>query len=220
LFYGREEILKAIMTRVGGRVLQSISIVGERRMGKSSLLNHVKNTFRERLPKENNYLIIYLDLMKGYCRTRKGLMRALRRRLAKMWREPWPEDEDGDIGAFDFAIEDLRDDDIRLILCLDEVENLTKRPAEFDDVLEDWRACGSMGQMAMITASSHPLADLCKAGGLSSPFFNIFSQSYLGLLEPDEWKALVTNHMKASKEELRLIEDAAGGQPFFTQIAA
>ncbi len=220
LFYGREDILKAIMTRIGGPGLQSISIVGERRMGKSSLLSYVKNTFQERLPRENNYLIIYLDLMKGYCHTRKGLMRALRRKLTKMWREPWSETEDGDIGAFDFAIEDLRDDDIRLILCLDEVENLTRRPAEFDDLLEDWRACGSMGQMAMITASSHPLADLCKAGDLSSPFFNIFSQKQLGLLEGEEWKALVKDHMQTSEEELRLIEETAGGHPLFTQIAA
>jgi hypothetical protein len=220
LFYGRREILNAVRTRIGGRELQSISIVGERRMGKSSLLQYVKSKLVEELPEEYRHIVIYLDLMRAYCHTRKGLMRALRRQLTKAWREPWEKAEDGDLSAFDFALEDMEDENIRLILCLDEMENLTKRKEEFDDLLEDWRACGQMGQMAFVTASARPLADLCKSGGLTSPFFNIFSQNYLGLLEPAEWTALVTDHMSANPEELNVIEEIAGGHPFFTQMAA
>lgn len=176
LFYGRQDILQAIVQRVGGQTAQSISIVGERRMGKSSLLRYVKSRAADLFATNLKMLIISLDLTRGYCHTRTGLMRYLRRELTKAWREPWPPADDGDLGAFDFALEDLQSDGIRLLLCLDEVENLTQRAAEFNNVLEDWRACGSMGQLAMITASAQPLADLCATGGLTSPFYNIFDQ--------------------------------------------
>ena len=154
LFYGRRDILAAIIQRVGGQTAQSISIVGERRMGKSSLLAYIQARAADLFAAERNVLIISLDLTRGYSHTRQGLMRYLRRELTQAWREPWPAAEDGDLGAFDFALEDLHAAGVRLLLCLDEVENLTQRAGEFNDVLEDWRACGSMGQMAMITASA------------------------------------------------------------------
>jgi serine/threonine protein kinase len=220
LFYGRQEVLKAIVNRVGGRTAQSISIVGERRLGKSSLLNYFKDRADQLLPARTSFIIIYLDLMKAYCHTWAGLMRALRRELTHAWREPWSASDDGDLVAFDFALEELQADDFRLLLCLDEIENLTQRADEFNDVLEDWRACGSMGQMAMITASAQPLADLCTTGGLTSPFYNIFSQHWLGLLSAEEWQTLVTENMTTSENDLDFIKKVAGGQPFFTQMTA
>jgi hypothetical protein len=189
-------------------------------MGKSSLLNYFKDRADQLLPARTSFIIIYLDLMKAYCHTWAGLMKALRRDLTQVWREPWPANDDGDLVAFDFALEELQADGFRLLLCLDEIENLTQRADEFNDVLEDWRACGSMGQMAMITASAQPLADLCATGGLTSPFYNIFSQHCLGLLSAEEWQSLVTENMTASEDDLDFIRKVAGGQPFFTQMTA
>jgi len=147
-------------------------------------------------------------------------MRALRRELTLVWREPWSAGEDGDLVAFDFALEELQADGIRLLLCLDEIENLIQRADEFNDVLEDWRACGSMGQMAMVTASAQPLADLCESGGLTSPFYNIFTQYGLGLLAPDEGQSLVKDNMDVDAAALEFLEQVAGGHPFFTQMVA
>ncbi len=123
LFYGRHDILQATVQRAGGLTAQSISIVGERRLGKTSLLNYIKAQAGQLFSSDVKMLVIYLDLTKAYCRTRAGLMRALRRELTRVWREPWPKDEDGDLGAFDFALEDLQTENTRLLLCLDEVEN-------------------------------------------------------------------------------------------------
>ncbi len=219
-FYGRRELLQTIVQRVGGRTAQSISIVGERRIGKTSLLNYLKTHAHQLFSPRLNCIIIYLDLMRANCHNRTGLMHTLRFELTRAWREPWPPAADGDLSAFDFALEELQAEDIHLILCLDQMEHLTQRAAEFNDVLEDWRACGSLGQMALITASGHPLADLCTTGGLTSPFYNIFDQRWLGLLAPAEWQALVTDNMAVTGEELTFIAKVAGGQPFFTQIAA
>jgi hypothetical protein len=220
LFYGRQDILEAIVQRVGGRTAQSISLVGQQRMGKTSVFNYLKAQADQLFPPDLSLIIIYVDLSKAYCHTQVGLMRALRRELSRAWREPWPASDDDDLSAFDFALEDLQAENIRLLLCLDQLEHLTERAQEFDSVLEDWRACGSMGQMAMITASTQPLADLCMAGGLVSPFYNIFNQRWLGLLPQAEWQRLVSDHLKVTPEDLAFINQVAGGHPFFTQMAA
>jgi serine/threonine protein kinase len=220
LFYGRQELLAAIVQRVGGRTAQSISMVGQQRMGKTSVFNYLKARANQLFPSDLSLIIIYLDLSKGYCHTQAGLMRALRRELTRAWREPWSPNDDDDLSAFDFALEDLQAENIRLLLCLDQLEHLTERAQEFDAVLEDWRACGSLGQMAMLTASTQPLADLCMAGGLVSPFYNIFNQRWLGLLSAAEWHKLVGDHLEATPDDLVFIDQAAGGHPFFTQMAA
>ncbi len=220
LFYGRKDALQTISDKLGGQTPQSVSIVGERRMGKTSLLCFVKNELANRLTKNYRYLIVYLDLMKGYCHTKKGLMKALRRSIGRVWREPWDASDDGDLGALSFGLEDLSDDNIRLVLCLDEMENLTRRKEEFDGLLEELRASGSMGQMCMLAASARPLADLCEQGGLVSPFSTIFTTCYLGLLEEEEWRALILDHMQVDDRELDFIGETTGGHPLFVQIAA
>lgn len=220
LFYGRQDIVEAIVQRVGGRTAQSISLVGQQRMGKTSVFNYLKAQAGQLFAPDLSLIIIYLDLSKAYCHTQLGLMRALRRELSRAWREPWPASDDNDLSAFDFALEDLQAENIRLLLCLDQLEHLTERAGEFEGVLEDWRACGSLGQMAMITASTQPLADLCMAGGLVSPFYNIFNQRWLGLLPQADWQRLVSDHLKATPDDLAFVERAAGGHPFFTQMAA
>lgn len=219
LFVGRASALALIKTRLGGRSLQSLSIVGERRIGKSSLLRYVHERAADLF--NPRPIVIYLDLMKGYCHTRAGFTKALRRELtAALGREPWPAGDEADPATLSFALEDLSKTGARLILCLDEVEELTKRRAEFDNLLEELRAAGQMGQIGLLTASAHPLADLCKSDGLISPFFNIFVQETLGLLSEAEWRSLVQNRMTVTEAELAAIERLAGGHPFYTQLAA
>lgn len=220
-FYGRQDMLRIIARRIDSRTLQSISIVGERRIGKSSLLHYVVSKPETFLSRSKDYVFIYLDLMKGYCHTRSNLFKTIRRELQKsLHREPWSPDEDGDLGAFDFAIEDIVAQGKSLVLCLDQVENLTRRPHEFDEILEDWRANGQMGQIAMVTSSTQSLAHLCSSGGLISPFFNIFIQETLGLLTQSEWQTLVCDQFDATEDDLLFIDKMAGGHPFFTQMAA
>lgn len=218
MFYGRRNAIRHIEERVSGHVLQSVSIVGQKRIGRSSLLH----LFATRPQANRNHVsfFVYLDLMKGYCHTKNGLMQLLRQKLTKLWREPWKVEHDGDLSAFDYAVDELRSTGIRLILCLDGMEHLIQRGNEFDQVLEDWRACGQQGQIGLITTSISPLADLCQQHSLTSPFYNIFTQEVIGLLTSDEWQTLVTDHMDATDEELSLIAYVAGGHPFYTQLAA
>jgi hypothetical protein len=221
MFVGRQDTLNLIRTRLGGRSPQSVSIVAERRMGKSSLLRYVCENSTKLFP-GGKTILICLDLMKAYTQTRRGLMSALRKELKpKLGYEPWEAGQDGDLTELSFALEKLGRDGVRLILCLDEVEHLTERKEEFDSLLEELRAAAGQGQVGLLTASARPLADLASSSGLTSPFYNIFIQETLGLLKDNEWRELVQRYLpNVSEEELAAIQRLCGGHPFYTQLAA
>ncbi|MGH7455296.1 MAG: hypothetical protein ACRENG_28345, partial [bacterium] len=58
-FFGREEELRAILNRL--RTMQSTSVVGDRRIGKSSLLYHIFQTGNARL-QTNDLRFVFIDL--------------------------------------------------------------------------------------------------------------------------------------------------------------
>ena len=220
LFYGRKDVLSAIEGCITGKTLQSFSIVGERRMGKSSVLAYVRDCMIPQQPNINNYIVVYLDLSRPACHTKNGLMRTLRKKITRAWQSPWPPDEDGEFEDFDDFLEDLQAANKRFIMLMDEIEHIAKYPHEFDQLLEDFRANGQHGLFSMITASRIPLADICSDNELTSPFFNIFRQRYLPLISKEEWTSLVSDHMDVNTDEINWIYQMAGGHPFFTQMAA
>ncbi|MCP4424481.1 MAG: hypothetical protein GY803_08325, partial [Chloroflexi bacterium] len=130
------------------------------------------------------------------------------------------------MAEFSVAVRELRAGGYRPVLCLDEFENLTKRPHEFsDDVFEGWRALANAGQIAFLTASQRPLADLIKSGGLTSNFDNIFVQLDLGLLDEAAARRLLTE--PAARQGVAVPEaavaallDLCGRHPFYLQMAA
>ncbi len=219
LFAGRQRTLAFVRQRLGGRSLQSASIVGERRIGKSSVLRYVHERAAELFDPQT--VVIYFDLMRAAFRTRSGFMKSLRRALGRvLGKRPWEARDDADLATLTYALEDLSDSGVRLVLCLDEMGQLTRDAAEFDGLLEELRGAGQLGQIGMLTASARPLADLCGHDGISSPFFNIFEQETLGLLAEHEWRALVRERLGGGAEQLAAIEQLAGGHPFYIQVAA
>ena len=64
-FFGREEQVNEIFTRLQG--MQSSSIVGERRIGKSSLLYYLTQTGPQRLG--DAYRFFYLDIQDAHFHT-------------------------------------------------------------------------------------------------------------------------------------------------------
>ena len=83
-FVGREEELKKIFdcldTTHTGQI-QHVSVVGQRRIGKSSLLYHVGQISQNRLSDHENYHFVYLDLDDPNCHTLLGLLRCILKNL-------------------------------------------------------------------------------------------------------------------------------------------
>jgi uncharacterized protein len=72
LFVGRKDELQSLITRMTGVQPVSINVVGERRIGKSSLLHHFFQTWGQYVQNANNYIVIYLSLQNLIFQSRNG----------------------------------------------------------------------------------------------------------------------------------------------------
>jgi hypothetical protein len=135
--------------------MQNVSIVGERRIGKSSLITKLMVKAQERLG--DNYEFHYIDL--------QGLV-DLDDFIAQTLKE---------LQAPGTTLRDLRDAvetrEKKIVLCLDEFEWSARFSDEFSGAL---RSIASTGQLALVVASKTRLAELALLGTMTSAFFNIF----------------------------------------------
>ena len=61
-FVGRREELNLLARRMDGAQPTSVNVVGERRIGKSSLLYHFMQTWEQRVDHASRFVVVYLDL--------------------------------------------------------------------------------------------------------------------------------------------------------------
>ena len=81
LFIGRKDILHGIATLMTGLQPTSINIIGERRIGKSSLLYHYFQTWEQRVAQANRCVVIYLSLQDAKCHSKQSFYRAVAKGL-------------------------------------------------------------------------------------------------------------------------------------------
>lgn len=223
-FYGRQDELRTILEQLGKR--SCTAVVGERRIGKSSLLLQVARQMPEAKPTSLYPLPIYLDLMQPYIHTCRGIMRVIRGRLVEAGVDAgWCAEQDGDVAEFSYAAAQWPQAGLYPVLLLDEMDQLTGQADEFEELFKSWRAAGQLGHIVLVTASRRPLADLCRNDGVTSPFPNIFTQVRLRLLDERDWQQLVQDGfardgIPLASSVMDWIRRVAGGHPFYTQIAA
>jgi hypothetical protein len=78
---GRKDELRAIASRMSGVQPTSINLVGEKRIGKSSLLYHFFQTWEQRVSDPNRYVVIYLSLQNVQCHRETDFYQAIARQL-------------------------------------------------------------------------------------------------------------------------------------------
>jgi uncharacterized protein len=83
LFVGRKDEINAIVTRMEGVQPTSINVVGEKRIGKSSLLYHFFLTWEQRVQDVNRYVVIYLSLQSVQCQREKDFYQEIAQELLK-----------------------------------------------------------------------------------------------------------------------------------------
>ena len=147
-FFGRKHELRQIFERLAA--MQSVSIVGERRIGKSSLLAVIAATGPDRLGQEHEFHYIDLERVES---TEDFIARALDALHT----------EGETIRDLERAIQGRK-----VVLCLDEFEQSGEFSKEFFGAL---RSLASTGDLALVVASQEKLADLARDGVTTSPFF-------------------------------------------------
>ena len=234
-FYGRSEDLRQIVNRLRSSAHESTSIVGERRIGKTSLLKYLDTpevAERLGLPK-SEFCMVYIDF--------QGLtditpVRFWQRVLRKIERsiclpELVPQIQTlRDLSSIDlFDLEDMFEAiasrGLTTVLMLDEFEYVTQNPNFGSDFFGGLRALAIHQNLPLVTATRRELVDLCHSEELKgSPFFNIFANVVLRPFNHSEVLEMLDGYLQGSpiqfsEREKELVLGLGGGYPFFTQMA-
>ncbi len=192
-FYGRQREIERVMARIDSPTPQSVSIVGQRRIGKSSLLWHLSQPqiHTHYLEKPENYLFVLLDFQGMKHLDQEGFCLQLGQTLNAATHFDVPELHN--FSAVETAVQELDRAGMRLVCLFDEFETVTRNAGFGTAFFGFLRSLANGYPVAFITASRRPLQSLCHTQEISeSPFFNIFAQIRLGPLSPPEVQNLIS----------------------------
>ena len=143
---------------------QNAQIVGERRIGKSSLMRYIQS---QASGWADGISISYVDLTDARCRTSEGLLA----QIAFGWKS---EKISNLIGLTDI-VEKMTTSGKRPLLLIDEFGEFTRLQSDFaGELMRTLRSCGEAKMLSTVTSSRRPLSELVSKTDPSSPFFNTF----------------------------------------------
>jgi transcriptional regulator with XRE-family HTH domain len=235
-FFGRSREVEQVFSRLRNAEFESSSIVGERRIGKTSLLKYLAHpVVRQHYGlDEDKYLFVYMDLQNiDENTTPARLWQWLLRQTAKCCSDPQAkqmlEAAYQNQHIDNFAIEDIFDNidkkDMYVVLLFDEFERVTKNPNFNAAFFYGIRSLAIHHHLSLITSSRSELIELCHSEIIrSSPFFNIFATINMGLFRKDEALDLTTQSLAGTginftDTEIDAIFRLTGYHPYLLQIA-
>jgi serine/threonine protein kinase len=234
LFFGRQHELREIGSFLQGN--QSVSIVGPRKIGKTSLLFHLlRPETVSSLDLEGRFLFIYIDC-EVLGDSQHGEIFGIFASEMEIALEEQGFSAEPSLAraiahptriSFETAVRKLNRRGIRIVIILDEFERLSANPKLNVNFFNALRSAAGRFQLIYLTASTKPLIQLTYVQNqqeiLSSPFFNIFAQLHLGLFSQQEATQLI--HVPAHEaghsftaQTTAQIYQLAGGHPFILQI--
>jgi hypothetical protein len=230
-FFGRQGETQVALGLLGNA--QSISVVGPRRIGKTSFLYHLADpdiaSVHVLSPK--NHLFLYLDATLYSTLDPTELYRNLWTELVELALQPVQLERPPPTDRFSFQdfrgnIERLYQQGIKLIILLDEFEALSRNPNLDANFFSELRGLAMQYEVTYITASVSPLLNLTysQSSVLNSAFFNIFAPVRLGLFDLAEAEALLLRLAERggipfSSELVAFLLELAGPHPLLLQIA-
>ncbi|MBU7027204.1 MAG: ATP-binding protein [Theionarchaea archaeon] len=223
-FFGREKEIKKIFAALGASHPQNISIMGERKIGKSSLLYYIfqSNTEKQELPHPKKYIFAFVDFQEHPDITVDEFFEMLYSELKNKLPERIKIEQVKNYKTFTNMVKTLDDLGYKLILLLDEFDKILQNKNFKVDFFSYLRSTANRYDFALIISTQKNLEDLYRKDLLGSPFFNIFTQIHLGLFQKEEALNLITG--PSAEEDIPFEEDTefilknAGLFPFFIQI--
>ncbi|MBE7552240.1 MAG: protein kinase [Anaerolineales bacterium] len=229
-FFGRTQEVTNTLSLLKNN--QSVSIVGPRRIGKTSLLLHLSHAavMSQHGLSPTEHLFIFIDCEGLSHLDQAGFYRVileetedqlLDRGLAVEIEIP----ETPTYRQFERALRQLNRQGLRLIYLLDEFELMSENQNLDADFFSGLRGLTARHDVCYVTASQAHLLELSYAEGvLGSPFFNIFAVQHLGLFSQEEARQLIHQPAQAAGVPFsdglsEFILELAGPQPMFLNIA-
>ena len=227
-FYGRHAEAKRIFQHINKDAPENVSITGQRRVGKSWLLEYLYSTKEDHLKDRSDQIsIIYWNLENQTPKTPKDFLKQMAEQIKQGLPDKFKtlfefEEEEDDYDELSETLSDsieiLKEEKQHIVLMLDEFELITNKEAFEKSFFDQLRAWGQES-LAYITATRKPLKELCHSDSItSSPFFNIFSKRTLRLLESEDVKLIFEKIFRKrsitfEKGALSEITNLTGGHP-------
>ncbi len=236
-FSGRRQEVEQIYSRLRNSEFESTSIIGNRRMGKSSLLNYVSDpgVMLAHSLDPKKYFFLSVDLqMAGASSTPARLYQHILRLIRTKVGDPELTQQLEDFQANDsldtydlsecFDLVDAKS--LYIVLLLDEFEHIGTNTAFGPEFYYGMRSLAIHHNLALVTASYRELVELSHSEDVrSSPFFNIFASIHLRPFSPADSQDLVEGYLEGSEvafneQETKELTGLAGGNPFLLQMAS
>lgn len=234
LFIGRQREVHEICEAIAASA--SVSVVGERRIGKSSLLRYLADPGIKQKNGLNsqNYIFAHFDFLGYPTITPADLWRHLLSECLSQITAPALDTQvrtliaQGDITLADLEhlMRQFRSEQLSLVILLDEFDTAASNP-NFDQAFYGSLRHLSNDSLSYIVASHRSLSELRYAhpDTIVSPFFNIFRRVTLGGFTADEVEKLLTTALAGTgitfdERDRRRIELWADSHPYFIQMVA
>lgn len=228
MFFGRGNLLRRFYAAITNH--QSVSLVGSRHIGKSSLLRcailpEVQAQFTDF--NLRRHIFVYLDLGEFLRKTREDFFNTVSRGIItrsrslsglKIELRPAGKGEN----EFSLLLEKIMDQGYFPVLLLDAFDKVTLNEHFDPNFFRFLRSQATMDKVTYVTATLAPLANVCHREIVDSPFFNIFYNYSLGPLTLEEAQVLIMvpaekAGLSCTEEEITWVIKLAGRHPFFIQ---
>jgi hypothetical protein len=233
-FFGRRRELEQIVSRLRNVAFESSSIVGERRIGKTSLLRHLAlPETAQKYELGDEYILVYLSF-EGFSDIS----------ATRFWQwvldEIYPQipgeplraavDEARHRESLDlYQIRQLFDaftrQGLKVVLLFDEFEYVIRNQNSDADFYGGLRHLATHYNLAFVVTSRRELIHYCHSREIAgSPFFNIFANITLKPFNREEATHLVTDYLSRTpisftQEDIEYALNIAGRHPYFLQMA-
>jgi len=154
-FFGRVREVSKIFSRIGASRPQSISVVGERRIGKSSLLHYINNPqVRARhLDQPESYAFVFIDLQQKRRLTLTEFFKELFAQLSTETGDKALKKSQPSFDSLRVALDNFRRDGRKLIVLFDEFDAITTNRAFDLEFYSFLRSIANNYDVAYITSS-------------------------------------------------------------------
>lgn len=222
-FFDREEELRRIFGFL--RSGMSVSLLGERRSGCTSLLLKTCHVIQSQAPWPDGFsansalLGVYINAqdLRSTKKFYSQIIRSVQEQESALGL-PLGDDQ----SHFTSLLESLSQSGRKLVLLIDEFAAILANKA----FAMEWNLLRSKindGRIILVTVTPKPIDDYFIPDGLASPFFNVFPIQRIGPFDQESFDHFLTQRAESSRFPVadcrKQVLDLGGRWPFFTQMA-
>lgn len=217
-FYNRKDEIDMAIELT--KNLQCFSVVGERRIGKTSFLEYIlsEEVLKEHKIDTEKYVIVHLGIDSPYGVTKDEFIGSIIEKIRKITQI---EIESKIIyKKFENYVDRLAKDEKNLIIALDEFECI--EPILDEDFSPWLKSIFEKKNVMAITASRTTIKEMGR-DSKPSPLYGIFHNIFLGIFERKEtermlFEMFLKGGMNLSTETISFLASLSGGNPYLIQV--